>query len=316
MLSRLRGILGGIFQGNKVASGRSLQLLLDARLLASLIPNAVVETENRSNLPFEEELADHGKKICSYLHRSILSNLKLTYESLKTGKGVTDISKGISFQPYVSESGVTSAGNGLFLHGKASKGSLISLYPGRSLAPCERREHAVHEHCIARYDGYVVDAGQMPVLEWPSELDEREMGSEDSEIDFIHPFAQGHMINHPPVGIYPNVLQFMVDIDVSTIPKHLSSLLPISPTISSHSVLQRLENLAVRQRIKGVDSFRSSAPDQRVARSIAFIAVRDIEDEEVFYDYRFPPQMETPSWYWQCDPDASKRRWNKTGVFG
>ena len=315
MLSRLRGILRGNFLGSRVASGRSLQLLLDARLLVSLIPSSIVEAESTSNLPFEEELAGHGPKICNYLHRSIVSNLNLTYESLKTGKRLTDINRGTSFEPYVSESGVTNAGNGLFIRGKASKGSLISLYPGLSLAPCERREHVVHEHCIARYDGYIVDARQMPLLEWPSDLDDRDTENDDSESEFVHPFAQAHMINHPPIGIYPNVLQFMIDIDVSAMPKHLSSLLPISPSISSHTLLQRLENLALRQRIRGVDAFRSSAPDQRVARTVAFIAIRDIEDEEVFYDYRFPPQVETPSWYWQCDPEASKRRWNKTGVF-
>ena len=46
-------------------------------------------------------------------------------------------------------------------------------------------------------------------------------------------------------------------------------------------------------------------------RTLAAIALDDIEDEELFLNYRYNPANKAPSWYVDPDPEASKRRWQK-----
>lgn len=43
-------------------------------------------------------------------------------------------------------------------------------------------------------------------------------------------------------------------------------------------------------------------------QSLGIISISEIEDEELFLDYRLPPKAQ-PAWYRQID-DCTLRRWN------
>ena len=53
----------------------------------------------------------------------------------------------------------------------------------------------------------------------------------------------------------------------------------------------------------------STPAQSRLIKGLAFVAVREIEDEEVFLNYRLNPQVQKPSWYAPVDVEEDKRRW-------
>ena len=46
-----------------------------------------------------------------------------------------------------------------------------------------------------------------------------------------------------------------------------------------------------------------------VIKGLAFVALRQIQDEEVFLNYRLNPQVQKPAWYAPVDVEEDKRRW-------
>lgn len=46
-----------------------------------------------------------------------------------------------------------------------------------------------------------------------------------------------------------------------------------------------------------------------VAQGLALVALRDLEDEELFLNYRLSPHVAQPDWYWAVDSDENQRRW-------
>ena len=40
-----------------------------------------------------------------------------------------------------------------------------------------------------------------------------------------------------------------------------------------------------------------------------YVALRDIEDEELFVDYRINPDVGYPEWYKPVDEEVARRRW-------
>ena len=47
----------------------------------------------------------------------------------------------------------------------------------------------------------------------------------------------------------------------------------------------------------------------RVIKGLAFVAVRQIQDEEILLNYRLNPQVQKPAWYAPVDVEEDKRRW-------
>lgn len=46
-----------------------------------------------------------------------------------------------------------------------------------------------------------------------------------------------------------------------------------------------------------------------VVKGLAFVAIRQIQDEEVLLNYRLNPQVQKPAWYAPVDVEEDKRRW-------
>lgn len=83
--------------------------------------------------------------------------------------------------------------------------------------------------------------------------------------------------------------------------------------------LAALEDMVIRQRVAGASSGVSQGILSRDAciESLAIVATREIEDEEVFINYRFnPASPDLPDWYEDCNPSESKRRWLQEGFWG
>ena len=45
-------------------------------------------------------------------------------------------------------------------------------------------------------------------------------------------------------------------------------------------------------------------------RGLAFVATRELQDEELFLNYRLNPANPRPDWYTPVDLEEDKRRWN------
>ena len=45
-------------------------------------------------------------------------------------------------------------------------------------------------------------------------------------------------------------------------------------------------------------------------RGLAFVATRELQDEELFLNYRLNPANPRPDWYMPVDLEEDKRRWN------
>ncbi len=53
----------------------------------------------------------------------------------------------------------------------------------------------------------------------------------------------------------------------------------------------------------------NAAPKPEVVHGLALVALRDLQDEELFLNYRLSPHVSQPDWYWPVDADENKRRW-------
>ncbi|XP_068682192.1 uncharacterized protein [Montipora foliosa] len=175
------------------------------------------------------------------------------------------------------------AGNGVFLKGNAVPGTFITFHPGLVYLAKDVRKIANYpdiseDNCflMSRYDGCVVDAKDFDIdIKLPSGK------------SITHPFAFGHMINHPPPGTKPNIMPFNYDV-MGNFPSDLRYLLP-NRYFKEPGIL-----------------FKTAA----VMRTIVFVATEDIHDEELFVNYRMNPSNELPDWYYPVDLEQDKRRWN------
>ncbi|KAJ7373421.1 hypothetical protein OS493_013014 [Desmophyllum pertusum] len=175
------------------------------------------------------------------------------------------------------------AGNGVFLKGSAVPGSFITFHPGlvylaKDVRKMPNYPNISKDNCylMSRYDGCLLNAKDF-----------------DTDIQLpcgkrsTHPFAFGHMINHPPPGSKPNVMPFNYDIMES----FQSDLVYLVPNRYF--------------RLPGI-LYKTAA----VMRTILFVATEHINNEELFVNYRMNPSAELPDWYTPVDLEQDKRRWN------
>lgn len=242
------------------------------------------------------------------------------------------------FVPVLRKSVIPGAGTGLHIDGSAEAGSLLALYPGACYMPSDLRYLPDYpqitknnEYMIWRYDGIVIDG--------KAAVDNDEAGDDGNteEVDSssgsnsavnvpsfreeqmectMHSFSHGHMVNHPMQGGSPNCIQFMFDMHVSRELQELRHLVPNAlHSTAKRSIFERLLNLTIRQRVPSVSSLTSASFSSTRIPTLLLIALRDIQDEEVFMNYRFNPNAPNiPHWYHDCDPESSSRRWNETGI--
>lgn len=300
-------------------------------------------------------VADQRKGAPSFEEQADCVNLNLTEQSVKllnaiarqvrvgnSTESITDATEGalsgklkdsFGFVPRVRPSSVPSAGLGLFVDGRAPGGSLVALYPGTCYLPSDLKELPNYpnitqdnDYLIWRYDGIVIDGKDAGDLD--STLDSEagaygggthatlQANSENVDNVYVHPLAQGHRVNHPPQGADANCLQFMFDLPLAS---SLRAVIPNRmfgcPEKSSRSLLERLHNTGVMQRVSSTSALTRGRWDGVSVPTLAIVATRDVVDEELFMNYRFNPSSpDLPSWYHDCDPESSQRRWKQTRI--
>lgn len=250
------------------------------------------------------------------------------------------------FSVHVRESSIPNAGLGVFVEGIAEAGSLITLYPGLTYRPSEvcympdyPNVSKNNEYLMWRYDGVIVDGSADSVSRVLAEN-----GATAAQERELSAYASGQFVNHPPPGGAPNALQYSYDVDLrklsqKCIPRvpnrnwvHDDMLRENSPSTDAFSeqgpghrrvgfaqrTLRSLEDMAIRQRVASANSsaLQGHTSSPRVFNGLAIVATGEIKDEEVFINYRFNPHSaELPSWYEDCDPEESQRRWVQEGFW-
>ena len=205
---------------------------------------------------------------------------------------------------------------------------MLALYPGVAMTPYDlltmpggTARFKDNEYLMARFDGAVIDASADGLAKLPHE------GADC-------PLAVGHLFNHPPADVAPSVVPCAVDFDAD-VPHDLVPLLPnvhYLPASERSSSLRisgnccsakarratqdqaespprrRRQTHVERRRREVRASLADMSDEPRVGdgeavrlRGLAFVATRELEDEELFLNYRLNPANPRPDWYTPVD---------------
>jgi hypothetical protein len=155
-----------------------------------------------------------------------------------------------------------------------------------------------NEYMISRYDNTVIDG-----RDWCRRAFDMHQVStqhvtnsthtfEQTIKRFRNPFGIGNIINHPPPGKLPNVLQIgydFTDRGPTALPNHLQAYIP-NEIFKPSRLGKRLDTLV---------------------QSVVLVATKHLHNEELFVNYRFNPSNPYPSWYVQPDEEEARRRWSE-----
>jgi hypothetical protein len=184
----------------------------------------------------------------------------------------------LGFSLWVLPSSIPKARRGCFVDGKVPLGSLIAFQPGEVWC----KEHLVtgdpevihhfddgEEDCqiSLRFDDYIIDSRKSPVIVLNRE------GS-------MNPWALGHMVNHPPSQGFPNC--------------HCSMLNYTERVFQSHEQLVTYIPNSYARPLGWQSQF--FLPEPILMHGLCLVSRRDLENEELMYDYRLQSEV-TPEWY-------------------
>jgi len=226
-----------------------------------------------------------------------------------------------------AEAGGAGAGEGVFIEGKARMGSVLAIYPGVVFYPSDIvklvegvERFKGNEYLILRYDQTLIDASPQTLELVP--------GSNSTAC----PLAVAQRTNHPPAGHDANALACALNLQVSDLPEELHGMLPyVRFEQVEWQMLHAGGNDEGETRLLGTplgggpfaaldrmlrfsisEMGAADAQDDQPLRCLVFVAARDIEDEEVFFNYRLnPATRETwPKWYVPYAEEEAVRRWS------
>lgn len=304
--------------GSKFASGRSLP-----EALSQCAESVLLNSEEHPS--FKDQVVD----VKNYMLGSTFKTLRSISDLRNADADDLDeqLKEAHGFVPVVQKSSIPNGGNGLFIEGCAKAGTIIALYPGICYMPSDlyRIPNCLeftqrNEYLMWRYDGIVID-GEVALEIESSDSDndddddvavQEQTEQESMGIELItHPFSNGHLANHAPLGHTPNCLQFHMNIPINRNSAPLRRYIPNSMYFASRrTVLDGITNTTIRQKVSSVSEFGVITGADNCIPTLAFVATRDIQDEEVFINYRYNPNgPKCPSWYHDCDPESSTRRW-------
>lgn len=231
-----------------------------------------------------------------------------------------------SLLPYKST--IPFAGRGVFIDGFAPAGTLLSFIPGKvwlkehlqsaSLQTQLQLSQNDPRHQLSmRYDDILIDSRHSPYTV------------------VKNLWALGHIINHPPapITLLASVLEnagrsaseSVQDIDRSsnnvvsrkprlgpncvTVPINFTELMLEGDNGKLRSYLPNEYEIPPVNVSKGL--FEKSPT---IMHGMGLVALRDVKDEELVYDYRLSPgegqQNQYPSWYHIWDENAINNRWD------
>ena len=172
----------------------------------------------------------------------------------------------------VAASSVAGGGAGVHLAGRAAAGAVLACYPGVSFEADDLKVmHGIvlsgNDYVLARRDGVLIDGrpdGASAQLRAVAQARDRRPPPPPA----AEAFAVGNMVNHPTAGTRPNVVVFPFDLPAGD---PLEPYVPVSP-------------------------FRPPADGDPARRTAVLIAARDLEDEELWLDYKLSAGN-PPPWY-------------------
>ena len=216
------------------------------------------------------------------------------------------IKKKIGYSTLALKSTLPGAGRGVFIDGFAPAGTLLSFFPGqiwpkeyllnvKATSASSMFNNDPRHQLSIRYDDVLVDSRKAPY----TVLDN----------DYSNAFAIGHIVNHPP----PKAKGNGQDKDQTEMPNCTTAMIDFM----EHMELTKkgLDVYVPNTYVKPPMVFGPNAMDrEKVAvHSFGLISCRDLENEELFYDYRLSPGdgggASYPSWYEVCDEESVKNRW-------
>ena len=239
----------------------------------------------------------------------------------KSSQGAVQTVMGCSVD--VATSTADNGGFGVFVRGSAPPGSVLCVWPGlaynlEDIAFLEGfpDPQQNNSHLTARYDGTVIDAKPLAELEkainGASLAELNSLGANKQNHNWAknepephilqwvaNPWAVGHLVNHPPAGIKPNVLGAAFDWPADWV--HAGAPVPNAP---------------FRGRTHGCNSEtsrESSKPAKPViTKGLVLVSIAPLRDgDELWLNYRFNPEHNDvhPRWYKDPCPSESERRW-------
>lgn len=199
---------------------------------------------------------------------------------------------------------------GVRLAGSAQPGDLVCFFPGIIFEQRDMwhlpggTEALAVANAFAMHSGSIVSASHAHLLA-PRAAANR--------------FALGHEINHPLMQTQPNVIPFALELEVAALPAELSAVLPSAP----FSAVASTDEAESRRSLE--DMFRSSVVSGDFAHgaaceegeasvtrtALAMVALREIRDEELFFNYRLNPRGRAPRppWYEPVNALEDELRW-------
>lgn len=209
------------------------------------------------------------------------------------------------FSLVVRASQVAGAGNGVWMQGKAEVGQVVALFPGLLYKSTEIRDIPDYpnfgsgsDFLMSWYDGCVLDSRAWTsfckgtIHEYNAKrkrthsangtyLVDREWFTVESK---HNNYALGHMVNHPPKGVSPNVL----------------------PAPLRWKISQR----EISDKIVPWQTFSGEQSEDDI-RGFVLVAMNNIDNEELYVNYRLNPNVlgGLPKWYHPVNDMEDVRRW-------
>ena len=254
---------------------------------------------------------------------TIDTNTEDTNTDANTGGGAGHCT--YSILPFKST--ISNAGRGVFIDGFAPAGTLLSFFPGK-VWPKEHlmtaslqtqlqfSENDPRNQLSMRYDDVLIDSRHSPYTV------------------IKNMWAVGHIMNHPPPPMKSTMsIDESESNDNQTKDESSKPAYHFQPHQGPNCVtvpINFTEGLFTDQN----DRLREYIPNEYehppkswakdvfekekvIMHGMGLIALRDLKDEELFYDYRMSPNESTkeglyPSWYYVWDVNAASNRWSKS----
>jgi len=288
---------------------------------SSLYPSSVM-----TDLETNNKLDEFGYDMTTFSEKAQLvtrynQTLNLCFANL--------IKKELGYTTISLRSIIPNGGRGIFLDGKAYAGSIVAFFPGNiwprehlqnmSIAPHFQKDE--NNQLTLRYDDILIDSRDSPCVVL-------------SGHDNLNPWAIAHLANHPPKRRRNKDSNFNMNDD-----EKKKESLPNCRTI----MLNFTDNMKLTPESKKyIPNVYAKPPpllstnaafdhDRVYMHGMALVTTRDVENEELYYNYRFSsdPQSTTtassgkqeegedveeqglPDWYHVCDEEEIKNRWYK-----
>ena len=146
---------------------------------------------------------------------------------------------------------------------------------------------------------------------------------EGAELERRSPIALGHFANHPPQGGQPNVMICPYTFSIAG-QQSMRAYIPNvmfgndeeldmqrrGPLWINEGKRQRPEELEDSRRLSTVEAAEQPSTGSSDVRTLVLVATREVQDEELFLNYRLSSYVQQPSWYYPVNAEEEKRRWD------